>query len=283
MTAQLEHSVRKPSIMGILNVTPDSFSDGGAYTDTESAVARGLAMVAEGADIIDVGGESTRPGSRPVGADEELSRVIPVIEKLAQQTDALISIDTVKPRVAEVALAVGAGMINDVSNLRDGAGMAELAAKTGAYLVLMHSRGTPETMSRMNQYTDLLSEVKSELLKSVAEAEAVGVSRDRIWIDPGIGFAKHASQSIDLLARLGELVALGYPVLAGPSRKSFIGALSPSTTDNRIGGSAAAVTTAILNGAAAVRVHDVDVMHQTAMVAHAIRTKRIASGGGNRV
>jgi dihydropteroate synthase len=280
MTATRNPTDRRPRVMGVLNVTPDSFSDGGDYLDTARAVERGVAMVRQGADIIDVGGESTRPGSRPVSAGEEMERILPVIEALKKRTDVLISVDTVKPEVAREALSLGAGMLNDVSNLRDGDGMAELAAKSGAELVLMHSRGTPETMGEMVEYAEIVSDVKGELMASVSRAEAAGVSSRQIWIDPGIGFAKRADQSLALIARLGELVALGYPVLVGPSRKSFINEVIPSPPTARIGGTAAAVAASILNGAAGVRVHDIEIMHQAAMIAHAIGSKSIRDGSG---
>ena len=274
-----------PKVMGVLNVTPDSFSDGGCYTEVSRAVSRGLAMVEEGADIIDVGGESTRPGGRPVNAAEEMERVLPVIESLAKRTDALISVDTTKPEVAAAALAHGAGMLNDVSCLRADNEIAVLAAKSGAVLVLMHSRGTPETMGSMTDYTDPVAEVNAELLVAVSRAEAAGVQRDRIWLDPGIGFAKTAEQSLTLIARLRALAALGFPVLVGPSRKSFIGEVAPSEPNDRIGGTAAAVTAAILGGAHAVRVHDVRIMRQAAQVARAIATHcpPVVTNGGRHV
>jgi dihydropteroate synthase len=253
--------------MGILNVTPDSFSDGGRYLERGAAVERGLEMVEQGADIVDVGGESTRPGSDGVGEREELERVLPVVSELTERSDALISIDTVKPAVARAAVDAGAGMINDVSTLRHGDGLAEVAAASGVSLVIMHSRKLPKDMQQEISYDDLMSEVRSELLAAVARAEAVGVSREKIWIDPGVGFAKTAEQCVELIARLGELVETGYPVMVGPSRKSFIGALTGAPVDDRIGGTAAAVTTAVLAGASGVRVHDVDVMRQVAQIA----------------
>jgi dihydropteroate synthase len=262
--------------MGVLNVTSDSFSDGGNFVSLKSAVARGLEMVAEGADIVDVGGESSRPGSREVSAAEELERVIPVITALAAQTEAIISVDTVKPEVAEAALSCGASMVNDVSNLRDSDGLAAAAARHDAHLILMHSRGTPRTMTGLTTYTDVVQEVCRELLVSVDKASAAGVAPHRIWIDPGIGFAKTAEQSIEILARLDEIVALGYPVLVGPSRKSFIGEIANADVHHRIGGTAAAVTTAILFGARAVRVHDVAVMRQAVLVARATASARAA-------
>jgi dihydropteroate synthase len=253
--------------MGILNVTPDSFSDGGRYLDHRAAVERGLEMVGQGADIVDVGGESTRPGSEGVGEEEERERVVPVVRELVKRCDALISIDTVKPAVARAAVDVGAGMINDVSTLRHGDGLAEVAAASGVSLVIMHSRKQPRDMQQEIFYDDLISEVRAELLEAVARAESAGVPRDKIWIDPGVGFAKTAEQCVELIARIGELVEAGYPVMVGPSRKSFIGALTGAPVDQRIGGTAAAVTTAVLGGASGVRVHDVDVMRQAAQIA----------------
>ena len=273
MTATMIPLDGRPRIMGILNVTPDSFSDGGVYLDPEHAVERGLEMVAAGADIIDVGGESTRPGSDGVSEAEEMRRVIPVLEALARKTDVPLSVDTVKPAVAEAALGVGARILNDVSGLRHGDEMARLAEKTGATLVLMHSRGTPKTMAGLAEYHDVVAEVKQELLLSVEKALAAGVERSRIWIDPGLGFAKRAGDSLSLLAHLEAFVALGYPVLVGPSRKSFIGEVMASNVNGRQGGTAAAVTISVLKGAAVVRVHDILEMRQAAVVAHALRTR----------
>lgn len=257
-----------PVIMGILNVTPDSFSDGGLYLDIEEAVARGLEMAGQGADIVDVGGESTRPGSEGVSEAEELERVLPVISALKERSDVLISIDTVHPSVARAALDAGAGMINDVSTLRHGAGLAEVAAASGAWLVIMHSRKQPRNMQQDISYTDVVVEVRDELLAAVGRAEAAGVASERIWIDPGIGFAKTAEQCVELIARADELVQTGYPVMVGPSRKSFIGALTGAPVGERIGGTAAAVTTAVLGGVRGLRVHDVDVMRQAVQIAH---------------
>ncbi|MCP4673997.1 MAG: dihydropteroate synthase [Deltaproteobacteria bacterium] len=256
--------------MGILNVTPDSFSDGGLYLDKDRAVERGLGMVRAGADIIDVGGESTRPGSKGVGEAEEKRRVLPVIEELSSRTDAVISIDTVKPDVAREATRLGARLINDVSMLRYSDDLARVAAESGADIVLMHSRKTPKDMQDEIVYNDVVQDVIDELLEAAACAETAGIERSRIWLDPGMGFAKTAKDNIELLARLPELVTTGFPVLVGPSRKSFIGKLTDSDVDDRLGGSAAAVTAATMAGAAAVRVHDVAVMHQAATIAHMI-------------
>jgi dihydropteroate synthase len=263
-----EHQMDRPVVMGIVNVTPDSFSDGGLFLDPDAAIAHGLALVDQGADIVDVGGESTRPGSRGVSEGEELERVLPVVRGLFERTDALISIDTVKPAVARAAIDAGAGMINDVSTLRHGDGLAEVAAATGVELVIMHSRKLPEDMQQGVAYDNLLTEVRAELLDAVARAESAGVARDKIWIDPGVGFAKTAEQCVELVAKVGELVETGLPVMVGPSRKSFIGALTGAPVDRRIGGTAAAVTAAVLGGARGIRVHDVAVMRQAAEIAH---------------
>ena len=264
-----------PLIMGVLNTTPDSFSDNLRYADAEAATTAGLEMIAEGADILDVGGESSRPGSRPVSPAEELSRVLPVIEALASRTDVPISVDTVKPEVAAAALDAGACMVNDVSNLQFGDELARAVAERGAFLVLMHTRGTPQNMTRLVEYDDVVRRVCEELQVSVEKARDAGVPRSRIWVDPGIGFAKTASQSIELLARLDEIVDLGYPVLVGPSRKSFIGEVTGAPVHDRLGGTAAAVTASILHGARAVRVHDVRMMRQALMVAAAARVARV--------
>lgn len=262
------------AIMGVLNVTPDSFSDGGRYLDPERAVARGLEMIEQGAEMIDVGGESTRPGSRPVDESEELRRVVPVIERLAANEEALISVDTTKPPVARAALEAGAGMINDVSTLRQGDELAETAAAGGAELVVMHSRKRPEDMQDEIRYEDIVREVSQELEEAARRAERAGVPPDRIWIDPGIGFAKTAEHNVELLARIGDLAALGYRVIVGPSRKSFIGRLTGAPVDDRLGGTAAAVTAAVMGGARAVRVHDVGMMKQAAAIAGEIARRR---------
>ena len=261
-------------IMGVLNVTADSFSDGGMYFDPGQATERALQMVEEGADIVDIGGESSRPGSEPVSIEEELARVVPVTASLAQQTDALISVDTVKPEVAKAALDAGASMVNDVSNLRDSDELARIAAQHDAHLILMHSRGTPRTMGALTAYSDVVAEVRASLADAANRAAAAGMEHSRIWIDPGIGFAKTAAQSMTLLARLDSLVSLGYPVLVGPSRKSFIGELDGSPVDRRLGGTAAAVTAAVMLGARAIRVHDVPEMRQAALLARAVVAAR---------
>jgi len=240
--------------MAVLNVTPDSFSDGGRHDDP---VAAGLAMLAAGADIIDVGGESTRPGALPVMADEEMRRVVPVVSALAR-AGARVSVDTRNAGTMAAALDAGADMINDVSALRHDPDAAPLLARHACRVVLMHMRGTPQTMMRHAAYTDVVVEVRAELAQRVADAEAAGIGRDRLVIDPGLGFAKTAGQSLDLLRRLRELASLGLPILVGASRKSFIGhAAHEPDPARRVPGSIAAALFAAAQGAAILRVHDV--------------------------
>ncbi len=261
-------------VMGIVNVTPDSFWDGGRLADTEAAIAHGLALEAQGADWLDVGGESTRPGAAPVSEDEERARVLPVIEGLAKRTERPLSIDTRRARVAEAALAAGARIVNAVSGLRDPE-LAHVCAAHGAVLVLNHMRGEPATMQREPVYDDVLREVREELLADVERAECAGVSLGRIWLDPGLGFGKHMLRhNLPLLAGLEALVATGFPVLIGASRKSFLGALSGAAVADRLPGSLAVATAAVLAGACGVRVHDVAETRQAVDVASAIRAAR---------
>jgi dihydropteroate synthase len=255
--------------MGILNATPDSFSDGGAYADVDSAVVAGLRMVAEGADIVDVGGESTRPGAEPVPVAREAERVVPVVAALAAQ-GVRVSVDTRHPTVAAAALAAGASIVNDVSGFRDPA-MVHLAAAVDAGLVVMHMLGEPHSMQVDPAYADVVFEVAEYLARQAAALEAAGVAADRIVLDPGIGFGKTTAHNLELLARLGEIGALGYPVLAGLSRKRFIGEITGvDEPRERIGGSVAAALMAVRNGAAIVRVHDVAATVQALAVARAI-------------
>jgi dihydropteroate synthase len=245
-------------VMGVLNMTPDSFSDGGSVSSVEEGLARALALLRGGADILDVGGESTRPGAAPVPADEEISRVVPLIRALRHETDAPISIDTLKAETARAAIAAGATIWNDVSGLR-GPGSLEAAAELGCDVVLMHMQGEPGTMQQDPRYDDVVAEV-AEFLQARAEAAmAAGVSRERIWLDPGIGFGKHMTRhNLPLLAGLKRIVDLGFPVLLGVSRKGFIGALDDGApADARLGGSIAAALAGAAAGVAAVRVHDV--------------------------
>jgi len=240
--------------MGILNVTPDSFSDGGRYVDFGKAVAQGRAMIAAGADIIDVGGESTRPGAPAVDAEEELRRVIPVIKDLAGVP---VSVDTTKAVVAERALAAGARIVNDVSALRFDARMVAVVRDAGAGLVLMHMLGTPATMQRDPQYADVMGEVRAFLAERLAFAERNGVSRCQMAVDPGIGFGKTVAHNLALLARLAEISSLGCAVVVGASRKSFIGKTLNREVDQRLPGSLAVAAWAVAHGANVVRVHDV--------------------------
>jgi dihydropteroate synthase len=258
-------------VMGILNVTPDSFADGGRHFDPAHAVAAGLRMVDEGADILDVGGESTRPGAEPVPVEEEKRRVLPVLEALARQVNVPLSIDTYKAAVADAAAGAGAAMVNDISGLRYDPSLAEVAARRGMPIVLMHTRGRSADMYTQAVYDDPVQEVVEELSRQIDVAVAHGVPREQIVLDPGLGFAKRAVHSYASLAGLPALQALGRPILVGPSRKSFlkeaIGDVAPADRD---WGTAAAVTAAILFGAQIVRVHAVKPMVDVARVADRI-------------
>ncbi|MEA2198613.1 MAG: dihydropteroate synthase [Solirubrobacteraceae bacterium] len=256
--------------MGVINVTPDSFSDGGLYLDPALAVAHGLELAAEGAAILDVGGESTRPRSEPVPAPEELRRVLPVIEELvASGVEAQISVDTSKAAVAAAALAAGATMVNDVTAFRADPDIASLVAASGADCVLMHMLGTPRTMQDDPRYDDVVSEVKAFLEERIAYAVAAGVAEERILVDPGIGFGKTADHNLELINRLDELVALGRPVVVGTSRKSFLGRLTGRVTDDRLPGTIATNVLAYERGAQVFRVHDVGPVHDALAVAAA--------------
>jgi dihydropteroate synthase len=260
----------RPLVMGILNVTPDSFSDGGAWFEGTQAITRGHEMIAEGADIIDVGGESTRPGAEPVGVDEELRRVIPVIEALAGEVR--VSIDTTKHVVAEAAVDAGATLINDVS-----ASLWPVAADRGVGWVAMHRQGTALTMQRDPRYDDVVDEVSAFLVERAGQARAAGV--DDVWIDPGIGFGKTADHNLDLLAGLDVLVARGFPVLVGTSRKSFLGMIAPladgtaTPVGERLPASLATATWAMVQGARMVRVHDVAATVQAAALVGPLSTR----------
>jgi dihydropteroate synthase len=260
-------------IMGVINVTPDSFSDGGRLLDAATAVDAGVRMADEGADLIDIGGESTRPGAEPLDAAEERRRVLPVIEGLAARVRVPLSIDTYKAATAEAALAAGAALVNDVSGLRYEPGLGEVAARYRAVLVLMHTRGRSKDMYQQASYHDVVAEVLDELRESMAFAGKAGVPSDRIVVDPGLGFAKDAAHSYEALARLNELAELGRPLLVGPSRKSFlarpIGSQVPA--GDRDWATAAAVTAAVLAGAHIIRVHAVREMTQVVRVADEIR------------
>lgn len=260
----------------MLNVTPDSFSDGGDYFGTESALRRGLQLVAEGADLIDVGGESSRPGADPVSEAEELDRVIPIIERLRQETDLPISIDTTKSTVARAAVLAGANYINDISGLQFDSAMASVAAETLAGLFLMHTRGTPQEMQNQTDYHDLLAEVSDYLRQSIELALAAGVSRRALAVDPGIGFAKSIEGNLTLLRHLDELHRLGCPVLLGTSRKSFIGRiLERDDPHQRLAGTLATLALAVAQGVQIFRVHDVRPAKDAVLVAWAIREGRL--------
>lgn len=270
---RFEFALDGPLVMGIINVTPDSFSDGGDHDDPAAAVAWGERLIAEGAAILDVGGESTRPGSAELGEAEELARVRPVIARL-QAEDVAISIDTRHASVAAACLEAGAAIINDVTGFRDAA-MVELAAGSDAGLVVMHMLGTPDTMQQAPRYDDVVGEVGGYLLAQATVLEAAGVDRSRIAVDPGIGFGKTLEHNLALLAGLPRLVELGYPVVVGASRKRFIGEVSSESEPRaRLGGSVAAALAAVRKGAAVVRVHDVGVTVQALAIDAAIESAR---------
>ena len=252
-------------IMGVINATPDSFSDGGAYPTAEAAVAAGLRLIAEGADIVDVGGESTRPGYTPVAAEEELRRALPVVEALARATATPISIDTYKARIAEAALKVGARIVNDVWGLQRDTDMARVVAAHEAAVIVMHNRET------VDPALDIFEDLRLFFERSLERAAAAGIRKDRIVLDPGIGFGKSFEQNLSILARLDELHELGFPILLGTSRKSFIGRLTDSGPRERLPGTIAANTLAAAAGVAIIRVHDVAAHVQALRVAEAIR------------
>jgi len=257
--------------MGILNVTPDSFSDGGMFRSPEEAVARALEMTSQGAAIIDVGGESTRPGSQPVSAEEELRRVLPVLRSLSGKTSALISVDTTKAAVAREAIGAGARIVNDTSAMSDDSGMAAVVRDSGCAVILMHRRGTPATMQEAPRYDSLFPELLSELSARIDAAVNAGIERDRILVDPGIGFGKRLEDNLALHRHLGMLRVLGRPIVFGSSRKGFLGTLTGAPADERIFGTAASVAAAVLAGAHILRVHDVREMREVVQVAAAIR------------
>lgn len=244
-------------VMGVLNVTPDSFSDGGLWLDPEAAIRHGREMALQGAALIDVGGESTRPGAEPVPTDEELRRVIPVIEALARDPAIPLSIDTRKPEVARMAVEAGAHIVNDTSGEGFDPKMDDVVAETGAAVAVMHSRGTPQTMRSLTDYDDVIEDVRAFLMRRTAVLESAGISTESIAIDPGIGFAKTPAQNLVLLQGLERFIDTGYPVLVGTSRKSFIGAVLDLPEDQRLEGTIASVVWAIAKGVHIVRVHDV--------------------------
>ena len=270
MTPTPTHPVK---VMGVLNVTPDSFSDGGRFDDLDAAIRQARRLIAEGADILDIGGESTRPGAAPVPEATEIERVVPLIRAIRAESAIPISADTMKPAVARAAVEAGAGMWNDVTALRHAPDSLAVAADLGCEVVLMHMQGEPQTMQAEPRYDDVAGEVAAFLAARADAAMAAGVARERIWLDPGVGFGKHMIRhNLPLLAGLSRIVDLGFPVLLGVSRKSFIGALDPgAAADQRLGGSIAAALAGAAAGVAAVRVHDVRETVQALRVWAAIR------------
>ena len=270
-------------IMGIVNVTPDSFSDGGLFLDPERAIEHARRLAREGADVVDVGGESTRPGARGVSAAEELERVGPVLEGLRDGGDSLgasISIDTSKVAVAEAALEAGAEIVNDVTALRSEPELAALCASRGCGVVLMHMQGTPRTMQENPIYDDVVDDVRAFLAERLEFATSQGVDEGRIWVDPGIGFGKTVDHNLELLQRIGELRDLGRPIVVGASRKSFIGRITNRDPDERLGGTIAADVIALRGGAEVFRVHDVAEARQALDVAEAILGRRVWERAG---
>jgi len=263
---------RRTLIMGIVNVTPDSFSDGGRFLDPVAAAEHAARLAEEGADILDIGGESTRPGAEPVSVEEEIDRVVGVIETVADSCDLPISIDTTKAEVAHEALAVGASIINDVTGLHGEPGIAAVAGELGAPVIAMHIKGTPRTMQVKPTYEDVIGEISDYLRESIAIAEENGVPREQVIIDPGIGFGKTVRHNLEIMARLREFGRLGRPILIGTSRKSTIGKVTGRPVDQRVFGTAATLALCIANGAHIVRVHDVaaavDVARMTDAICH---------------
>ncbi len=258
--------------MGILNITPDSFSDGGCYLDPDAACAQALKLVEEGADILDLGAESTRPGAQPVDDKEELKRLLPVLKRIRKEVAVPLSIDTIHPKVAKECLDAGADIINDISGLkRSGAEMAKTVKKSGAGLVLMHSRGTSETMQTLTGYTDIIAEVMSELRESVKIAVDAGIERERLVVDPGLGFAKTTEQNLEIMKDIGIFRKLELPVMIGPSRKSFIGKVTGRETGEREFGTAACVAAAVMSGVQIIRVHDVKAMRDVVRITESIK------------
>ena len=258
-------------IMGILNVTPDSFSDGGMYYDVTQAIEFALQMAEEGADIIDVGGESTRPGAKTVELQKECDRILPVIEGIRTKSDILISIDTYKSEVARQSIATGAGMVNDISGMTFDPNMVDIIKESGLPVVIMHIKGTPKNMQKNPYYEDLMQELTEYFEERKKFARAKGILDQQIILDPGIGFGKRLQDNFQLLRELKKIVDMGFPVLIGPSKKSFIGLTLDLPVDQRLEGTAAAVTTGILKGARIVRVHDVKEMKRVALITDSIR------------
>ncbi len=261
--------------MGVVNVTPDSFYGGSRTPDPERAVARGMELAGQGADILDIGGESSRPGSDPVSAAEERLRVVPVISGLRRQSDVFLSVDTTKREVAQAAVEAGADIINDISALRFDAGLLEWVASSGAAVVLMHMLGTPKTMQAAPRYDDVLAEVRSFLAERAAAAAAAGLGADRTILDPGLGFGKRPEDNLTLLNRLTDLAELGRPIMVGPSRKSFLGAILDLPAEERLEGTLAAAVLAVARGAHILRVHDVEAVWRAVRTAEAVLAEKV--------
>jgi len=264
-------SQRFPLVMGVLNITPDSFSDGGKWLDSQAAVSHGLEMIENGADLIDIGGESTRPGSAPVDDDEQIRRVLTVIQELSRQTQTVLSIDTTRSAVANAALDGGADLVNDISAGRDDPEMFHLLARRRTPIILMHMLGRPLTMQQAPAYEDVTAEVSGFLNDRIIEAGIAGIEVEKILLDPGIGFGKNVDHNLELLRRLRELTVLGRPLVVGTSRKSFIGRITgEDEPSRRLFGTAATVAWSVANGAGIVRVHDVEPMSQVVKMIRAI-------------
>ena len=260
--------------MGILNITPDSFFDGGRYLDPEAACAQAVRLVEEGADLLDLGAESTRPGAHLVTDKEEMERLLPVLKRVRREVAVPLSIDTVRPEVARKCLEAGADIINDISGLkRSGLEMAKAVKEFGAGIVLMHSRGTPETMQTLTEYNDVVTDVTAELCESVRLAVDAGIDREQIVIDPGLGFAKTAEQNLEILKKINAFHELGFPLLAGPSQKSFIGKVTGREAKDRSFGTAACVAACVRGGVAILRVHEVGAMRDVVRMTEAIKDK----------
>lgn len=263
-------------IMGVINITPDSFSDGGRYFDKDKALERGFQLIEEGSDIIDIGGESTRPGSEPISPEEEIGRVVPLITALRKRTDTLISIDTTKSEVAQAALDAGADIINDISALRFDPRMAPLVAEEDVPVILMHMKGTPKTMQVNPTYEDVLLEVKAFLEESIDKAQASGIKKEKIIIDPGIGFGKRLKDNLILINNLHMLEELERPILIGVSRKSFIGSILDSPPEERLEGTIASAVLSVIHGAHILRIHDVSSVKKAVRVAEAIMREDVS-------
>lgn len=270
--------VDRVHIMGVLNVTPDSFSDGGRYVNPDAAVAHALSMVEQGADVLDIGAESTKPGAVPIDEAEERRRLIPIVRSICRQTTIPVSIDTTKASIAQQALDVGAVLINDISALRFDARMGDVVAKSGAGLILMHMQGNPQTMQDAAQYTNVVEEVRDFLKTRLDAAQKAGIHPDRILLDPGIGFGKNCQHNLVLLDRLDAFHTLGRPLVVGVSRKAFIGKILGRPIDERLMGTAGAVAVAVMKGARIVRVHDVGPIRDVVKMIEAIQSHRQSAG-----